>query len=96
MDKGYSKGPLSIDIDPKYMVASRYIRIEDIPAWERGEDPAGSRPHITAPRGGSLVLFDSVTLPHQVMETLKGERLVLAGWMHEQQQPIPDWVNYDV
>jgi hypothetical protein len=48
--KGYSKGPFSIDTDPKYMVASRYIRIEDISAWERGEDPAGSKPHITAPR----------------------------------------------
>jgi hypothetical protein len=27
MDKGYSKGPFSIDTDPKYMVASRYIRM---------------------------------------------------------------------
>jgi hypothetical protein len=49
-NKDYENGPFSIDTDPKYMVASRYIRIEDIPAWERGEDPAGSEPHVTAPR----------------------------------------------
>ena len=76
------------DVSP---AAHRYLRIEDIPAWERGDDPAGTLPHITPPKGGSLVLFDSVCLPHEVMETLEGERLVLAGWLHEAQQPVAKW-----
>jgi hypothetical protein len=79
----------------KAELSSRFLRIEDIPAWERGEEPAGSDPHVTSPEGCSLVLFDSVCLPHEVMETLEGERLVLAGWMHEAQQPVPQWFNMD-
>ena len=73
--------------------ASRFLRIEDIPAWEKGKNPLGTFPHITTPLGGSLVLFDSVCLPHEVMETMKGERLVLAGWLHEEQQAVPNWMN---
>ena len=46
---------------------------------------------ITSPRGGTLVLFDSVSLPHEVMTTLEGERLALAGWLHEKQQAFPSW-----
>ena len=81
--------------EKKAELSNRFLRIEDIPAWERGEEPAGSTPHITSPKGCSLVLFDSVCLPHEVMETLEGERLVLAGWMHEKQQPVPQWFNID-
>ena len=73
--------------------ANRFLRIEDIPAWEKGKNPLGTVPHITSPLGGSLVLFDSVCLPHEVMETRKGERLVLAGWLHEEQQSVPNWMN---
>ena len=73
--------------------ANRFLRIEDIPAWEKGKNPLGTFPHITTPLGGSLVLFDSVCLPHEVMETMKGERLVLAGWLHEEQQAVPNWMN---
>ena len=35
------------------------------------------------PRPGQLVLFDSATLPHEVLTTRR-DRLCLAGWMHEQ------------
>ena len=45
-----------------------------------------------APQGGTLVLFDSVVLPHEVLETTHGaERLALAGWFHEPVQSFPDW-----
>jgi len=71
--------------------AQRFYKVEDIPAWQAGQIPAGSAPQVIAPRGGSLVLFDSVALPHEVMTTLAGERLALAGWMHERQQPFPSW-----
>ena len=71
--------------------AGRFYKVEDIPAWQAGQIPAGSAPEVIAPRGGRLVLFDSVSLPHEVMTTLEGERLALAGWMHERQQPFPSW-----
>ena len=43
------------------------------------------------PRGGSLVLFDSVAVPHRVLPTAAGERIALAGWLHEEQQACPEW-----
>jgi hypothetical protein len=39
-----------------------------------------------APDGGTLVLFDSVTLPHEVLPTLGRERWAASGWFHEDQQ----------
>ena len=35
------------------------------------------------PEGGTLVLFDSVSLPHEVMPTVGRERFALSGWFHE-------------
>lgn len=40
------------------------------------------------PLGGTLVLFDSVTLPHEVLPTTTRERWAASGWMHEDQQPV--------
>lgn len=45
-----------------------------------------------APIGGRLVIFDSVLLPHEVLTTLKGDRVALAGWFHEQTQVFPEWL----
>jgi len=42
-----------------------------------------------APIGGTLVMFDSVTLPHEVLATMERERWAASGWFHEAQQPIP-------
>mmetsp|Transcript_24386 Transcript_24386/g.51100 ORF Transcript_24386/g.51100 Transcript_24386/m.51100 type:complete len:417 (+) Transcript_24386:111-1361(+) len=40
-----------------------------------------------APTGGTLVLFDSVTLPHRVKEvTGKRQRIAATGWFHEDSQ----------
>ena len=44
-----------------------------------------------APIGGTLVMFDSVVVPHEVLETKKGERIAMAGWFHEPVQDCPDW-----
>ena len=41
------------------------------------------------PRGGTLVMFDSVTLPHEVLATKNKERWACSGWFHEDQQPAP-------
>jgi Rps23 Pro-64 3,4-dihydroxylase Tpa1-like proline 4-hydroxylase len=41
-----------------------------------------------APTGGTLVMFDSVALPHEVLSTLERERWAMSGWFHEAQQDI--------
>jgi Rps23 Pro-64 3,4-dihydroxylase Tpa1-like proline 4-hydroxylase len=38
------------------------------------------------PIGGTLVIFDSVALPHEVMLTKQRERWATSGWFHEDQQ----------
>jgi hypothetical protein len=48
------------------------------------------------PTGGSLVLFDSATVPHEVLKTKQGERLAMAGWFHEPIQDFPDWYGHMV
>ena len=41
------------------------------------------------PLGGTLVLFDSVSLPHEVLATRNNkERWACSGWFHEDQQEI--------
>ena len=40
------------------------------------------------PLGGTLVVFDSVALPHEVLPTMTRERWAASGWFHERQQPI--------
>jgi Rps23 Pro-64 3,4-dihydroxylase Tpa1-like proline 4-hydroxylase len=42
-----------------------------------------------APLGGTLVVFDSVTLPHEVLPSRTRERWAASGWFHERQQPEP-------
>jgi len=38
------------------------------------------------PLGGTLVLFDSVSLPHEVLPSFGRERWATSGWFHEDQQ----------
>ena len=40
------------------------------------------------PRAGTLVLFDSATVPHQVLATRR-ERMLVAGWLHEPLEAAP-------
>jgi hypothetical protein len=40
------------------------------------------------PLGGTLVLFDSVSLPHEVLATKTKERWACSGWFHEDQQVV--------
>jgi hypothetical protein len=61
-----------------------------------GQDYAGTGEDPTAdevtddidPIGGTLVLFDSVSLPHEVLATRGRERWATSGWFHEDQQPV--------
>ena len=46
------------------------------------EDGQGTDPYDVHPEGGSLILFDSATVSHEVLETHR-ERLVCVGWFLE-------------
>lgn len=72
--------------------ARRFHLIEDRAEWNEGRDPIGSEIHDVSPIRGSLVVFDSVQLPHEVREIKSGTRRALAGWFHERTQQFPtDW-----
>ena len=48
------------------------------------------------PLAGTLVVFDSVTLPHEVLPTVDRERYATSGWMHEDQQRVETHPDYTV
>lgn len=52
------------------------------------ENP-GENVKDVAPLGGTLVAFDSVALPHEVLPTVERERWAASGWFHERQQSEP-------
>jgi hypothetical protein len=55
----------------------------------QGQDPNGHEElEDVDPLGGTLVLFDSVSLPHEVLATKSKERWACSGWFHEDQQPV--------
>ena len=49
---------------------------------DAGED-GGERVLDVSPEGGSLVLFDSVSVPHEVLATRGRVRIAASGWFHE-------------
>jgi hypothetical protein len=73
-------------LNPKY--ASQFKLLEDREAWDRGDNPSGSLVEDILPLRGRLVVFDSVTLPHEVTSVINGSRSALAGWFHEETQPL--------
>lgn len=77
-------------LDP--LEASRFVLLEDREEWDAGKLPAGAYIQDVSPVRGSLVIFDSVLVPHQVEPVLKGNRIALAGWFHEETQRFPEGV----
>jgi len=69
---------LQLNVDQQ----SRFVGVEDIRACKIVN---------VVPKGGTLVLFDSATVPHEVLETQQGNRMAIAGWYHEAQQDFPEW-----
>ena len=67
-----------------YLEAPKSKLTEAIKTLDEGE-----RVHDVSPQGGTLVVFDSVALPHEVMPSLNRERWAASGWFHEKQQPEP-------
>jgi Rps23 Pro-64 3,4-dihydroxylase Tpa1-like proline 4-hydroxylase len=47
------------------------------------------------PLGGTLVVFDSVSLPHEVLPSHGKERWAASGWFHEDQQQILTHPHYN-
>ena len=47
------------------------------------------------PTGGTLVVFDSVALPHEVLATIGRERWATSGWYHEDQQAVENHPHYN-
>lgn len=72
-------------------VAKRFALLEDRNLWDTTNgDPVGSYVEDIIPLRGSLVVFDSVTVPHQVEIIKNGTRIALAGWFHEATQSFPE------
>lgn len=51
-------------------------------------------PKDIEPTAGTLVVFDSVSLPHEVLATTNKERWATSGWFHEDQQPVEGHPHY--
>jgi Rps23 Pro-64 3,4-dihydroxylase Tpa1-like proline 4-hydroxylase len=61
-----------------------------------GEDPG--KDEVVAdidPIGGTLVVFDSVSLPHEVLATKTKDRWATSGWFHEDQQAAAIYEGHD-
>lgn len=91
---GWGAKGTAADASPGLFLRTRDARqfnlLEDRAAWDAGKDPAGSHVEDISPVRGSLVVFDSVLVPHQVQAIIKGRRVALAGWFHETTQKFPD------
>lgn len=78
-----------------HIYAKNFRLLEDREAWSLsgnngdGNVPLGSESIDIIPKRGSLVMFDSVTLPHEVLVVERNTRSALAGWFHEQTQEFP-------
>ena len=63
---------------PKSAAAALLPKVSDA-----GED-GGERVRDVLPQAGTLVLFDSVAVPHEVLPTRGRPRYAISGWYHEQ------------
>ena len=69
-------------IDAPKSAASAYL-----PKPGPGGPDGGERVRDVSPAGGTLVLFDSVALPHEVLPSVGRDRLACSGWFHERVYP---------
>jgi len=66
---------------PKSLVSSILVKGSSDRDDYKGED-GGEKIKEVSPKAGTLVVFDSVSLPHEVLVTNK-ERFGIQGWFHE-------------
>lgn len=69
-------------IEPPKSAASELLSKSVAPSFPFNDEEALD----IAPIGGTLVVFDSVSLPHEVLPAWKRERWATSGWFHEDQQ----------
>jgi hypothetical protein len=80
-----------LDADAFHRALGRMVDAELGAAYTSVEDRDGSRIIDVAPTLGTLVLFDSAASVHEVLPTLEGRRVAVAGWFHEACREAPDW-----
>ena len=80
-----------LDADAFHSALGRMVDAELRAAYASVEDRDGSRIVDVAPTLGTLVLFDSAASVHEVLPTLEGRRVAVAGWFHEACREAPDW-----
>lgn len=75
----------------------KFSLIENYASWteddndkkdSRSRAPQGTVSSELLPKGGTLCMFDSASVPHEVLHTLHGQRLAIAGWFHEIVAPM--------
>ena len=71
-------------------ISKAFQLLEDREAWDKGQFGIGKTMEDITPSRASLVMFDSVSLPHEVLKVTSGTRNALAGWFHEPTQPFPE------
>lgn len=72
---------------PKSAIDGLFTKTPDGTGSKEGRDEI---PRDISPYGGTLVVFDSVSVPHEVLATRERERFACSGWFHEDQQNVPD------
>jgi hypothetical protein len=72
-------------LEPPKSAATKLLGSTATPSDPNDDEEAMNIP----PLGGTLVLFDSVSLPHEVLPANGRERWATSGWFHEDQQPPP-------
>ena len=75
-------------IDPRFVSAQKTgTTVAVAAATHTSKASSNSNELHVLPNGGTLVLFDSVTLPHSVLEvTGNRQRIAATGWFHEDSQ----------
>ena len=69
-------------LEPPRSAADKFFAKVQTPSLPEDDEIADD----IAPIGGTLVLFDSVSLPHEVLPSFGRERWATSGWYHEDQQ----------
>jgi len=69
-------------IEPPRSAADKFLKAQVTPSERWPDERAVDVPPI----GGTLVMFDSVSLPHEVLPSFGRDRWAVSGWFHEDQQ----------
>ena len=77
--------------DACHRALAAQVDVRDRAAYRSVEARDDDAVRVPCAPAGTLVLFDSVAVPHEVPPTETGERVACAGWFHEPQQQPPDW-----